>query len=302
MVILGISAFFHDSAACIVRDGRIEVAIQEERLSRKKNDPSFPWRAILACLEQAKLQPLDIDIVVFEKPILKFDRILETQIAFAPKGFKQFKAALPTWLTEKLYQKATIAKHLTKKIDPLVKWKEKLRFSSHHLSHAASAYYPSPFSSSAIITTDGVGEWATTTVGVGKQENIELLQQINFPHSLGLLYSAFTHYLGFKVNSGEYKVMGLAPYGSAKYSQTILDHLIELHADGSFQLNLSYFDYCVGDRMINEKFESLFRMNTREPESDLCIKHADVAASVQDVLNKALINLANAAKTTGEKT
>jgi carbamoyltransferase len=256
--ILGISAYYHDSAAALVRDGHIAAAAQEERFTRKKHDSSFPQRAIRACLDTAGIPPEEIDWVVFyDKPFLKFERLVETYLAFAPRGFSSFRMAMPLWLKEKLFQKRILLREL-KRIGNEVDWASKLLFTEHHLSHAASAFFPSPFEEAAILTMDGVGEWASTSAAIGKGNMIELFQEIHFPHSLGLLYSAFTYYTGFKVNSGEYKLMGLAPYGEPKHVNTIFEHLIDLKADGSFRLNLAYFDYCTGLTMTNARFDQLF--------------------------------------------
>ena len=266
MNILGISAFYHDSAAALVADGEIVAAAQEERFSRKKHDSGFPHRAIRYCLEQAAIQPDEVDSVVFyDKPFLKFERLLETYLTFAPSGFSSFRMAMPLWIREKLFQKNLLRDEL-KQFDPAVDWTKKLLFTEHHLSHAASAFYPSPFEEAAVLTMDGVGEWATTSVCHGKGNQLKILKEIHFPHSLGLLYSAFTYYTGFKVNSGEYKLMGLAPYGEPKYAETIFRHLIDLKQDGSFRLDLDYFDYCTGLTMTNQRFHDLFGMPRAEAE------------------------------------
>ena len=259
MYILGISAFYHDSAACLIKDGEIIAAAQEERFTRKKHDSRFPHHAIQYCLKEAQIDSEKIKNVVFyEKPFLKFERLLETYLAFAPKGFASFAKAIPVWLKDKLFQKSALIKELKSTLGNEVNWRERLLFSEHHLSHAASAFYPSPFESAAILTLDGVGEWTTTSSAVGNGKNIKVIKEIHFPHSLGLLYSAFTYYLGFKVNSGEYKVMGLAPYGEPRYIDLILEKLIIVANDGSFQLDMSYFDYATGLTMTNEKFNRLF--------------------------------------------
>jgi carbamoyltransferase len=257
MRILGISAFYHDSAAALVEDGRIVAAAQEERFTRKKHDASFPHNAIGYCLDAvgAKLSGID-HVAFYDKPFLKFERLLETYIAFAPRGFTSFKMAIPLWLKEKLFQKSLLRKELGKLDEEFSV--EKLLFTEHHLSHAASAFFPSPFEKAVVLTMDGVGEWATTSAALGDGNKLEIFQEIHFPHSLGLLYSALTYYTGFKVNSGEYKVMGLAPYGEPKYAQLILDNLIDLKPDGSFRLDMSYFDYCTGLTMTNERFAELF--------------------------------------------
>ena len=252
--ILGISAFFHDSAAALIIDGKIIAAAQEERFSRKKHDASYPFNAVKYVLSEANIRLSEVDyIVFFEKPFLKFERLLETYLAFAPRGFKSFSLSMPLWLKEKLFQKKFLFDKL-KKHDEKFNDIEKIKFSEHHFSHAASAFYPSPFKEAVILTLDGVGEWATTTVAVGKENNIQILKEIHFPHSLGLLYSAFTYYTGFKVNSGEYKVMGLAPYGKPIYKELMLKELIDIKDDGSFKLNMKYFNYATGLTMTNKKF------------------------------------------------
>jgi carbamoyltransferase len=290
MRILGISAFYHDSAAALVEDGRIVAAAQEERFTRKKHDPSFPIHAIGYCLEAAGAKLSDIDHVAFyDKPFLKFERLLETYIALAPAGFRSFQMAIPLWLKEKLFQKSLLRNKL-KEFDEEFDG-TRLLFTEHHLSHAASAFYPSPFDKAVILTMDGVGEWATTSAALGEGNAIEIFQEIHFPHSLGLLYSAVTYYTGFKVNSGEYKVMGLAPYGQPKYAQLILDHLIDLKPDGSFRLDMSYFDYCTGLTMTNERFAKLFGQPVRAPDQLLTPFHMDVAASIQAVLDEAVLRL-----------
>jgi carbamoyltransferase len=256
--VLGISAYYHDSAAALVVDGRIEYAAQEERFSRKKHDPSFPREAIRTCLETTGVRADQIDVVAFyDKPFLKFERLLETYLAFAPRGFNSFRRALPLWIKEKLFQKSLLLEEL-KGLLGEADWQSKLIFSEHHLSHAASAFFPSPFERAAVLTMDGVGEWTTTSLALGSGKDLEVIREIHFPHSLGLLYSAFTYYTGFKVNSGEYKVMGLAPYGEPKYLQTIKDNLVDIKEDGSFRLNLDYFDYCTGLTMTNKRFDHLF--------------------------------------------
>ena len=290
MRILGISAFYHDSAAALVEDGHIVAAAQEERFTRKKHDPSFPMHAIGYCLEAAGARLSDIDHVAFyDKPFLKFERLLETYIALAPAGFRSFQMAIPLWLKEKLFQKSLLRKKL-KEFDEDFDG-ARLLFTEHHLSHAASAFYPSPFDKAVVLTMDGVGEWATTSAALGEGNRLEIFQEIHFPHSLGLLYSAVTYYTGFKVNSGEYKVMGLAPYGQPKYAQLILDHLIDLKPDGSFRLDLSYFDYCTGLTMTNERFAKLFGQPVRAPDQLLTPFHMDVAASIQAVLDEVVLLL-----------
>ena len=256
--ILGISAFYHDSAASIIKDGKIVAAAQEERFTRIKHDSSFPINAINFVLKYSKLKLSEVDQIVFyEKPFLKFERLLETYVAFAPRGFIQFTKAMPSWLRDKLFQKKQIFECL-KTIDNNYKDEKKIFFSEHHLSHAASAFYPSPFDEALVLTADGVGEWATTTAAIGKKNNLEILKELHFPHSLGLLYSAFTYYIGFKVNSGEYKLMGLAPYGEPKYTNTIKDNLVDIKEDGTFKLDQKYFDYTTGLKMTNAKFNTLF--------------------------------------------
>ncbi len=294
MRILGISALYHDSAAAMVVDGRIVAAVQEERFTRKKHDASFPKNAIAYCLEEAGLRLSELDHVVFyDKPFLKFERLLETYLTFAPRGFASFRIALPVWLKEKLFQKELLTRGL-KSIDPEFS-SQRLLFTEHHLSHAASAFFPSPFEEAAVLTMDGVGEWATTSMGAGAHNNLSIFKEIHFPHSLGLLYSAFTYYTGFKVNSGEYKLMGLAPYGEPKYASLILDNIIHVNDDGSFWLDQSYFDYCVGLRMTNEKFSRLFGQPVRRPEQDLLTQfHMDIAASIQAVTEHAVLKLAQA--------
>jgi carbamoyltransferase len=290
MRILGISAFYHDSAAALVEDGRIAAAAQEERFTRKKHDASFPKNAIGYCLEAAGTKLSDIDHITFyDKPFLKFERLLETYIAMAPRGFSSFKMAIPLWLKEKLFQKSLLRKQL-KEFDEGI-GSDKLLFTEHHLSHAASAFFPSPFEKAVVLTMDGVGEWATTSAAIGEGNRLEIFQEIHFPHSLGLLYSALTYYTGFKVNSGEYKVMGLAPYGAPKYAKLILDHLIDLKPDGSFRLDMSYFDYCTGLTMTNERFAKLFGAPVRTPDKLLTPFHMDVAASIQAVLDEVVLRL-----------
>jgi carbamoyltransferase len=291
MIVLGISAYYHDSAAAIVRDGVIVNAAQEERFSRKKHDPSFPINAIQWCITDAGIAPRDIDRIAFyDKPFLKFERLLETYLAFAPRGFASFRAAMPVWLSEKLFQKDLLLKEL-RAIDSDLGATGKLLFAEHHFSHAASAFFPSPFESAAVLTMDGVGEWATTSAGVGRGNELSIIKEIQFPHSLGLLYSAFTYYTGFRVNSGEYKVMGLAPYGEPKFAQTILDHLIDLKTDGSFRLNLDYFDYCTGLTMTNARFAELFGGPPRKPEVWLTQREMDLAASIQAVTEEVVLRL-----------
>ena len=303
MYILGISAFYHDSAACILKDGEIVAAVQEERFTRKKHDPGFPHHSIQYCLKEANIAANQIDNVVFyEKPFVKFERLLETYLAFAPKGFTSFARAMPLWIKDKLFQKSALNKELKSALDENIDWRERLLFSEHHLSHAASAFYPSPFDRAAVLTLDGVGEWTTTSIAVGRGSELKVLKEIHFPHSLGLLYSAFTYYTGFKVNSGEYKVMGLAPYGEPRYSDLIKEKLITIANDGSFQLDMSYFDYATGLTMTNKKFNALFGGPPRKSETELTQREMDLAASVQKVTEDIVINIAKAiAKETGEK-
>src|SRR5689334_17844679 len=302
MKVLGISAYYHDSAAALVEDGRVLAAAQEERFTRKKHDSNFPHRAVRACLESTGTRIADIDRVAFyDKPFLKFERLLETYLAFAPKGFNSFREALPVWVKDKLFQRSTLLKEL-KKIDDKTKWSSKLLFSEHHLSHAASAFFPSPFERAAVLTMDGVGEWTTTSLALGRGRELKVVREIHFPHSIGLLYSAFTYYTGFKVNSGEYKVMGLAPYGEPRYAQTIREHLIDIKEDGSFRLNLDYFEYCTGLTMTNEKFDALFGAPPRKPEDQLTQREMDLAASIQAVTEEVVLMLARSiARDTKEK-
>jgi len=290
--ILGISAFYHDSAAAIIIDGKIIAAAQEERFSRKKHDSSYPFHSIEFVLKKAKLKLSEINYITFyEKPFLKFERLLETYLAFAPKGFRSFSMSMPIWLREKLFQKKILFDKL-KSHDKNFNDINKIHFSEHHLSHAASAFYPSPFTNAAVLTLDGVGEWATTTVAFGKDRDIEILKEIHFPHSIGLLYSAFTYYIGFKVNSGEYKVMGLAPYGKPKFENLILDKLIDLKDDGTFRLNMEYFDYPTGLKMINDKFSNLFGQEPRDPQKELLNQfHMDIASSIQSITEKIVLRL-----------
>lgn len=290
--ILGISALYHDSAAALVVDGRVVAAAQEERFSRKKQDAAFPEQAIRYVLTQADLSGRRPDHVVFyEKPFLKFERLLETYLSFAPRGFQSFRTAMPIWGREKLFQRTLLAKALAK-IDPDLGDPGRLRFSDHHLSHAASAFYPSPFEEAAVLTMDGVGEWTTTSAGIGRGRTLQIDREINFPHSLGLLYAAFTYHAGFRVNSGEYKLMGLAPYGEPRYAQTILDRLIDLKEDGSFRLDQSFFNYCTGLTMTNARFDALFGRSPRHPDAPIEAFHADMAASVQQVTELAVTRMA----------
>jgi carbamoyltransferase len=295
MHILGISAFYHDSAAALVTDGKIVAAAQEERFTRRKHDPEFPSHAIRYCLAEGGLSARDLDYVVFyEKPFIKFERLLETYLAFAPRGFTSFKMAIPLWLKEKLFQKRLL-KQKFQEMDSDVDWEKRLLFTEHHQSHAASAFFASPFEEAAILTLDGVGEWTTTALGMGRGNTLDLRREIHFPHSLGLLYSAFTYYTGFKVNSGEYKVMGLAPYGQPKYADLILKHLIDLKDDGTFRLDLTYFDYCTGLTMTNDRFHDLFGGPARRPEDRLDQRHMDLAASIQKVTEEVVLRLTRSA-------
>ncbi|HYL87268.1 MAG TPA: carbamoyltransferase [Burkholderiales bacterium] len=302
MRILGISAYYHDAAAALVIDGQVAAAAQEERFTRKKHDSSFPHHAIQSCLQATGTRPSEIDLVAFyDKPFLKFERLLETYLAFAPKGFSSFRTALPVWVKDKLFQRGTLLREL-KNLQLGIEWDKRLLFSEHHLSHAASAYYPSPFDSAAVLTMDGVGEWTTTSVAIGRGRELQVVKEIHFPHSLGLLYSAFTYYTGFKVNSGEYKVMGLAPYGEPRFADKIKTHLIDIKDDGSFRLNLDCFDYCTGLKMTNAKFDQLFGGPARRPEERLTQREMDLAASIQAVTEEVVLKLARGiAKETGEK-
>jgi carbamoyltransferase len=298
--ILGISAFYHDSAAALVVDGKVVAAAQEERFTRKKHDPQFPALSIRYCLDQAGIAAGELDHVVFyEKPFIKFERLLETYLAYAPSGYRSFRLAIPLWLKEKLFQKRLLRQSL-KEIDPDIDWEPRLLFTDHHQSHAASAFFPSPFQEAGVLTLDGVGEWTTTSSGFGQGNRLDITREINFPHSIGLLYSAFTYYTGFKVNSGEYKVMGLAPYGEPKYVDKIFDHLVDLKADGSYRLDLSYFNYCTGLTMTTERFHELFGGAPRKPEQRLDQHHMDLAASIQKVTEEIVLRLARSvAKETG---
>ena len=290
--ILGISAFYHDSAAALIANDKIIAAAQEERFSRQKHDASYPFNAIKYVLSEAKINLSEVDhIVFFEKPFLKFERLLETYMAFAPKGFKSFSLSMPIWLREKLFQKKFLFDNL-KRHDEKFNNINKIKFSEHHFSHAASAFYPSPFKEAIILTLDGVGEWATTTVAIGKGNNLQIVKEMHFPHSLGLLYSAFTYYTGFKVNSGEYKVMGLAPYGKPKYKDLIIKELMDLKDDGSFKLNMKYFNYATGLTMTNKKFSNLFGQPVRDSEKDLLNSfHMDIASSIQAVTEEVVLRL-----------
>ena len=290
--ILGISAFYHDSAAALIIDGKIIAAAQEERFSRKKHDSRYPYNAVQYVLSEAKLKLSQINHIVFyEKPFLKFERLLETYLAFAPSGFKSFSLSMPIWLREKLFQKKYLFDHL-KEHDDNFNDIDKINFSEHHYSHAASAFYPSPFEEAIILTLDGVGEWATTTVSIGKKNEIKMVKEIHFPHSLGLIYSAFTYYIGFKVNSGEYKVMGLAPYGEPKYKDIIVNNLMDIKDDGSFRLDMSYFNYATGLTMTNKKFSNLFGQPVRDPKKNpLTQFHMDIAASIQAVTEEIVLKI-----------
>ncbi|OHE57171.1 MAG: hypothetical protein A2Z47_00285 [Thermodesulfovibrio sp. RBG_19FT_COMBO_42_12] len=295
MNILGISAFYHDSAACLVHNGKIAAAVQEERFTRKKHDYSFPINAVKFCLQHDGLSVNDLDYVAFyDKPFQKFERILETYLSYAPVGFTSFIKAIPLWIKQKIWIKELIKKELG--------YKGKVIFTEHHESHAAAAFFPSPFQEAAFLTMDGVGEWATTSYGIGKDNNVSIMAEIHFPHSLGLLYSAFTYYTGFKVNSGEYKVMGLAPYGDPKYKDIIFSELIDLKEDGSFKINMKYFDYCVGLKMTNGKFDKLFGGPPRKPESPLTQREMDIARSIQEVTEEIMLRMAcHVRKETGQK-
>lgn len=284
MNILGISAFYHDSAACLVQDGEIMAAAQEERFTRKKHDHSFPMNAITYCLQEKDLRSADLDYVVFyDKPFIKFERILETYLAYAPKGIRSFVKAIPLWIKQKLWIRDVIQKN--------IRFNGKILFPEHHESHAASAFFPSPYQEAAFLTIDGVGEWTTASFGIGKDNTLEILSEIRFPHSLGLLYTAFTYYTGFKVNSGEYKVMGLAPYGQPKYVDLILSELIDLKDDGSFKMNMDYFNYCAGLTMTNDRFHRLFGGPPRKPESKLSQREMDLARSIQDVTEEVMLRM-----------
>lgn len=295
MNILGISAFYHDSAACLVRDGEIVAAAQEERFTRKKHDQNFPTRAVEFCLHEAGIRPEDLDYVGFyDKPFIKFERILETYLSVAPQGIQSYLKALPLWLNEKLWTRRNVRKNLD--------YSGPVLFAEHHESHAASAFFPSPFQEAAVLTMDGVGEWATSSIGVGRGNRLEMVKELKFPHSLGLLYSAFTYYLGFKVNSGEYKVMGLAPYGEPKYVQLIFEHLVDLREDGSFRMNMDYFNYIAGLTMTNEKFSRLFGGPPRQQETKLTQREMDIAASLQVATEEIILRMARyVRKLTGMK-
>ena len=303
MYILGISAYYHDAAACLLVDGQVIAAAQEERFTRKKHDSAFPNQAISYCLKEAGIAPHQVDYIVFyDKPFLKFERLLETYLAFAPKGLRSFITSMPVWLKDKLFQKSVITDALNDLWGKDIKWEERLLFSEHHLSHAASAFFPSPFESAAVLTMDGVGEWTTTSLAIGQGNKLDVIKEIHFPHSLGLLYSAITYYTGFKVNSGEYKVMGLAPYGKPIYADLIKKHLIDIKEDGSFALDMSYFNYCTGLTMTSKKFDDVFGGPPRQPESALTQREMDLAASVQAVTEEVVIKLAKGiTKSTGQR-
>ena len=302
MNVLGISAYYHDSAAALVCDGDIVAAAQEERFTRKKHDPGFPSHSVDYCLRQGGITLDEVDHIAFyDKPLLKFERLLETYLAFAPRGFKSFSTAIPVWLKEKLFLNSVLIKALEGR-GTRRDLEQRMLYSEHHLSHAASAFFASPFEEAAVLTIDGVGEWATTSLAHGKGNNLEVLREIHFPHSLGLLYSAITYYIGFKVNSGEYKVMGLAPYGQPKFAALMLEHLVDLKPDGSFRLNLDYFDYCTGLTMTNSRFDALFGAPRRSPEQALTQREMDIAASVQSVTEEIMLRLCRSvARTTGLK-
>ena len=302
MYVLGISAFYHDSAAALVTDGRIVAAAQEERFTRKKNDSGFPHHAIRYCLGEAGIELGAVDYVVFyDKPFLKFERLLETYLAFAPRGLSSFRIALPIWIKEKLFQKRLLRKELERFASDY-DCDKRLLFTEHHQSHAASAFFPSPFEEAAVLTMDGVGEWATTSLALGRSISLEMVKEIHFPHSLGLLYAAFTAYTGFRVNSGEYKMMGLAPYGEPRYAQKIFDHLIDVKPDGSFRLDQSYFNYCTGLSMTSSRFHALFGGEPRNENDPLTQREMDLAASIQTVTDEVVLRLTRSiAAQTGAK-
>jgi len=302
MIVVGISGYYHDSAAALLCDGEILAAAQEERFTRKKHDAGFPHNALEYCLREAGISLEQVDHIVFyDKPFLKFERLLETYMVYAPRGFASFCMSIPIWLREKLFLKNLLCKEL-KRYSAEVDWCKKLLFSEHHLSHAASAFFASPYEEAAVLTMDGVGEWATTSLAIGRGNNLEIIKEIHFPHSLGLLYSAFTYYTGFKVNSGEYKVMGLAPYGEPKYASLIREHLIDVKPDGSFRLNMEYFNYCAGLTMTSKKFHRLFGGEPRQADAPLTRREMDLAASVQEVTEEVVLKLTRAiASQTGMK-
>ena len=303
MNVLGISGYYHDSAACLVVGNKVVAAAQEERFTRKKHDSGFPSKAVAYCLSQAGIAPAQVDQVVFyDKPFLKFERLFETYLAFAPRGLKSFATSLPVWVKDKLFQRRVIEQDMAQALGDKVNWGERLLFSEHHLSHAASAFFPSPFERAAVLTMDGVGEWTTTSLAMGNGSDLQIAREIQFPHSLGLLYSALTYYTGFKVNSGEYKVMGLAPYGEPRFAPLIRDHLIDVKDDGSFTLDMSYFNYCTGLTMTSEKFHDAFGGPPREPESALTQREMDLAASIQAVVEEVVLKMARSlARETGER-
>ncbi len=302
MRVLGISAYYHDSAAALIADGEILAAAQEERFTRKKHDSAFPEKAIAWCLEETGTKPDAIDIVAFyDKPFLKFERLLETYIGFAPRGFRSFQTAMPVWLKEKLFQRSLLVKEM-KAAFPSLDWDKRLLFAEHHHSHAASAFYASPFQDAVVLTLDGVGEWATASMAIGRGNQLEIIRELHWPHSLGLLYSAFTYYAGFRVNSGEYKLMGLAPYGEPRFRDKILTELMDLKPDGSFRLALDYFDYCTGLKMTSARFDHLFGSPARRPDQPLTRHHMDIAASIQAVTEEVMLRMGRAAaKETGQK-
>jgi carbamoyltransferase len=303
MYSLGISAFYHDSAACLLNDGVIVAAAQEERFTRIKHDDAFPQNAIQYCLAETGISPSQIDHVTFyEKPFLKFERLIETYLAFAPRGFKSFAASMPLWVKDKLFQKKMLCEALAETLTPEICWRDRLLFSEHHLSHAASAFFPSPFDEAAILTMDGVGEWATSSVAIGRGASISVEREIHFPHSLGLLYSAFTSYAGFKVNSGEYKLMGLAPYGEPRFAELIKSTLVDIKDDGSFRLDMKYFSYCTGMTMTNRHFHTLFGGPPSQAESEPSQRDMDIAASIQSVTEEIVLKICtDIARETGQK-
>lgn len=303
MYILGISCYYHDSAACLLKNGEIIGAAQEERFTRVKHDSSFPVNAVQYCLSEAKIKPSQVDYIAFyDKPFLKFERLLETYLAFAPRGLRGFIVSLPAWLKDKLFQKSVIVDAFENMWGKEIDWAARLIFSEHHLSHAASAFFPSPFESAAVLTMDGVGEWTTTSLAIGSGNKLSILKEIQFPHSLGLLYSAVTYYIGFKVNSGEYKVMGLAPYGTPRFADLLKEKIVDIKDDGSFFLDMSYFNYCTGLTMTNDKFDALFGGPPRTPESELTQREMDLAASIQAVTEEIIIKLAKGiAKSSGQR-
>jgi len=302
MRVLGLSAFYHDSAAALIVGGEILAAAQEERFTRKKHDSSFPKNAVAYCLEETGTRPDEIDVIAFyDKPFLKFERLLETYIGFAPRGFRSFQTAMPVWLKEKLFQRSLLVREM-KSAYPALDWDARLLFAEHHLSHAASAFYASPFEEAVVLTLDGVGEWATASMAIGQENRLEIVRELHWPHSLGLLYSAFTYHTGFRVNSGEYKLMGLAPYGEPRFKDKILSELMDLKPDGSFRLALDYFDYCTGLKMTSERFDNLFGSPARRPDEPLKQYHMDIAASIQAVTEEVMLRMGRAAAAeTGQK-